>query len=93
MSIYDEPLYTKEFDEARYSFTVNVGDKKIASVEVIFGQDSVIAQAKYEGVSIKKTYQKTPLTPDYCLAEAFCQEVAEKVAIKLGTREAMEKPL
>lgn len=93
MNIFKQPIYTKEFFGAEYSFMVNVGDQKAASVEVFFNQDGILATAKYEGVTIKKPLPQRPLKPDYDWAVDLCQEVAEKVAVKLQTSEVMNKPL
>ena len=93
MNIFKEPLWTKEFHGACYSFSVNVGDQKAASVDVFFGRNSVIAEAKYEGVSIEKPYPKMPPKPDYDWAVDLCQEVAERVGLRLQTTEAMNEPV
>ena len=93
MSIFNEPLWTKEFHSARYSFSVNVGDHKVADVDVIFGRDEIIAEAKYEGVRIEKPYPKMPPKPDYDQALDLCQVVAKKVGLRLQTTEAMNEPL
>lgn len=77
MSIYHEPIYTKQFEVARFAFWVNVGIRKAERIEVYFWDDKIIAGCK--DVVIEKPLSSKPPKPDYDWAADICQEVAEKI--------------